>query len=158
MSLRKFPSTCSPGRRRTPLGASKCAGHRARVAPTTSTASDHRPSRNVSGSAACDRDPPSREISPEKLRLAHKSASRVRFLSNRTLSDIAQCPVLTLGRVKTIERRVSATGAQLARRGCIRWVRRFSLLARRAPKRATFVALARYGPLARNQLPGREFS
>ena len=40
MSLRKFPSTCSPGRRRTPLGASKCAGASGARAPTTSTASD----------------------------------------------------------------------------------------------------------------------
>jgi len=84
MSLRKFPSTCSPGRRRTPLGpcttrpvmlrgsprlakkhqrVSKRAqrGYRARVAPTTPTASDPRPSGNVSGSAVSDRDPPIRD-------------------------------------------------------------------------------------------------
>ena len=42
------PETRPPGER----------GHRARVAPTTPTASDHPPCGNVSGSAVRDRDPP----------------------------------------------------------------------------------------------------
>ena len=41
-------------------------GHRARVAPTTSTASNHRPSRNVSGTAVRDRDPPIGDFFPKK--------------------------------------------------------------------------------------------
>src|SRR6516164_6088129 len=56
MSLRKFPSTCSPGRRRTPLGASKCAGASGARCSDHLDASNHRPSGNVSGSAVRNRD------------------------------------------------------------------------------------------------------
>src|SRR6516162_3411969 len=56
MSLRKFPSTCSLGRRRTPLGASKCAGASGARCSDHLDASNHRPSGNVSGSAVRNRD------------------------------------------------------------------------------------------------------
>jgi hypothetical protein len=52
------PETRPPGER----------GHRARVAPTTSTASDPRPYGNVSGTAVRDRDAPIGDFFPKKKR------------------------------------------------------------------------------------------
>ena len=56
----------------------------ARVALIPSTASDHRPSCNVSGTAVRDRDPPVRYFFPKKLEMFFRKIRNARAFSNAT--------------------------------------------------------------------------